>query len=250
MAAVLRASSSLGLSARRGAPRQAARPTVLARAADRPTFFPGQPAPPWLKGELAGDWGFDPLHLAEEPETLRWMVQAELVHCRWAMLGVAGILFTSLGRKAGADFPDWYDAGAEFAKTSPIPMGTLTAVEFLLFGWVETKRLMDLRNPGSQGDGSFLGFTDSLKGKENGYPGGYFDFLGMAKGDQAMYKKYKQNEVTNGRLAMFAFVGFIAQHHAYPGKDPIDNLVDHVADPFHVTFATNGVSVPHFSEFP
>lgn len=27
---------------------------------------------------------------------LRRYVQAELVHCRWAMLGVAGILFTSV----------------------------------------------------------------------------------------------------------------------------------------------------------
>lgn len=27
---------------------------------------------------------------------------------------------------------------------------TLFAIEMLLFGWVETKRLMDLRNPGSQ----------------------------------------------------------------------------------------------------
>ncbi len=51
------------------------------------------------------------------------------------------------------------------------PAGTLFFTELLLFGWVETKRLMDLRNPGSQGDGSFFGITDELKGKENGYPG-------------------------------------------------------------------------------
>lgn len=49
--------------------------------------------------------------------------------------------------------------------------GSLIFTELLLFGWVETKRLYDLRNPGSQGDGSFLGITDGLKGKENGYPG-------------------------------------------------------------------------------
>lgn len=49
--------------------------------------------------------------------------------------------------------------------------GTLLAVELLLFGWVETKRWMDIRNPGSQGDGSFFGITDDFKGKENGYPG-------------------------------------------------------------------------------
>lgn len=42
---------------------------------------------------------------------------------------------------------------------------------FLLFHWVEQKRIMDFRNPGSQGDGSFFGITDDFKSKENGYPG-------------------------------------------------------------------------------
>lgn len=38
-----------------------------------------------------------------------------------------------------------------------------------------------------------------------------------------MYKKYKQNEVTNGRLAMVANLGFWAQYAA-TGKGPIENL--------------------------
>lgn len=118
--------------------------------------------------------------------------------------------------------------------------------ELLLFGWVETKRLQDLRNPGSQGDGSFLGVTDGLKGVSNGYPGGWFDPLGMSK--SADFNKYKWSEIRNGRLAMVAFVGFIAQHHA-TGKSPIANLADHLANPTGATFATNGVSVPHFTEF-
>jgi hypothetical protein len=41
-------------------------------------------------------------------------------------------------------------------------------VQFLLVGWVESKRWADLKNPGSQGDGSFLGVTDELKGQSNG----------------------------------------------------------------------------------
>lgn len=45
---------------------------------------------------LAGDYGFDPLGLGEDPESLRWYVQAELVHARFAMLGVAGILLTDV----------------------------------------------------------------------------------------------------------------------------------------------------------
>ena len=45
---------------------------------------------------LAGDFGFDPLGLGEDPKSLKWYVQAELVHCRFAMAGVAGILFTDV----------------------------------------------------------------------------------------------------------------------------------------------------------
>jgi hypothetical protein len=45
---------------------------------------------------LPGDYGFDPLGLGEEPASLKWYVQAELVHCRFAMAGVAGILFTDV----------------------------------------------------------------------------------------------------------------------------------------------------------
>ena len=98
-------------------------------------------------------------------------------------------------------------------------------------GWVETKRWQDFRNPGSQGDGSFLGFTDGLKGQGNGYPGasplridlrlfsrasaeaasnacsrkwaiatnlpssagGLFDPLGLAQGTDEQTRKYQEN---------------------------------------------------------
>ena len=43
-----------------------------AAAADRPLWFPGNPAPAHLDGSLAGDYGFDPLNLGQEPDTLRW----------------------------------------------------------------------------------------------------------------------------------------------------------------------------------
>lgn len=45
---------------------------------------------------MAGDFGFDPLGLGEDPQSLKWYVQAELVHARFAMAGVAGILFTDV----------------------------------------------------------------------------------------------------------------------------------------------------------
>jgi hypothetical protein len=55
-------------------------------------------------------------------------------------------------------------------------------VELFLCGFVEGKRWMDFRKPGSQAEpGSFLGFESSFKGTKNGYPGGVFDPLGLTK---------------------------------------------------------------------
>jgi len=164
------------------------------------------------------------------------------------MTGVAGILFTSLAHASGADIPEWYDAGKVYMQQHPnVSFGALVWSTFVMCGWAEFKRLQDIRNPGSQGDGSFLGVTDDFKGVSNGYPGGkYFDFMGLSRGDAAKYEEYKQKEVTNGRLAMVAFVGFASQFAA-TGKGPIANLVDHLADPSHVNCVHNGVSVPFIS---
>jgi Chlorophyll A-B binding protein len=66
--------------------------------------------------------------------------------------------------------------------------------------------------------------TDGFKGESNGYPGGFFDPMGMSS------PQMKQKEIKNGRLAMLAFLGFVSQHFA-TGTGPIDNLFDHMANP-------------------
>ncbi|KAK8940832.1 hypothetical protein KSP39_PZI009987 [Platanthera zijinensis] len=84
----------------------------LNAGATRATWLPGLDPPPHLDGSsvppflslicaalpsfLVGDFGFDPLGLGEDPESLRWYVQAELLHSRFAMAGVAGILVTDV----------------------------------------------------------------------------------------------------------------------------------------------------------
>lgn len=68
--------------------------------------------------------------LGSDPETLKYFVQAELVHARFAMLGAAGIVLTGLATKAGAlNVPEWYDAGLVAIKGSGIPLGALIIVQ-------------------------------------------------------------------------------------------------------------------------
>lgn len=219
--------------------------TVNSRAAVRPKaaspgavqvvardlWMPGSAAPSHLTGSLAGDYGFDPLGLGKNPEDLAWYVQAELVHARFAMLGAAGIMIPEALTKAGLlNVPVWYEAGAtkfEFTNFS-----TLLISQLLLMGWAETKRYMDFKNPKSQGTpGSFLGAEAALGGTgENGYPGMAFDPFGYSK-DPAMLAEMKVKEIANGRLAMMAMAGFYVQS-ALTGKGPLDNWLDHIADPF------------------
>ena len=46
--------------------------------------------PDYLDGSLAGDLGFDPLHIAKNKENLFILREAESKHCRLAMLASVG----------------------------------------------------------------------------------------------------------------------------------------------------------------
>ncbi|KMT10798.1 hypothetical protein BVRB_5g114540 [Beta vulgaris subsp. vulgaris] len=189
-------------------------------------WLPGLASPAYLNGSLPGDNGFDPLALAEDPENLKWFVQAELVNGRWAMLGVAGMLLPEVFTQIGIiNVPKWYDAGKQeyFASSS-----TLFVIEFILFHYVEIRRWQDIKNPGSVNqDPIFKQY--SLPPNEVGYPGGIFNPLNFAPTAEA-----KEKELANGRLAMLAFLGFIVQHNV-TGKGPFDNLLQHLSDPWHNT---------------
>lgn len=199
---------------------------------ERPLWFPGSTAPEWLDGSLPADFGFDPLGLGSDPELLKWFVQAELVHCRWAMLGAAGIFIPEFLTKQGVlNTPSWTVAGdAEyFADKS-----TLFAIELILFAWVEGRRWADIIKPGSVNvDPVFP--NNKLTGTDVGYPGGlWFDPLGWGNANPEKLKDLRTREIKNGRLAMLAFVGAVVQAN-YTHTGPIDNLYAHLADPGHNT---------------
>merc|ERR1719199_888197 len=78
--------------------------------AERKLWKPDSEPPAHLDGTMPGDYGFDPLGLGQDPERLKWYQGAELMNGRWAMMAVAGILFTSaLGFSDGK----WFLSGAK-----------------------------------------------------------------------------------------------------------------------------------------
>ncbi|XP_019417417.1 PREDICTED: chlorophyll a-b binding protein P4, chloroplastic isoform X2 [Lupinus angustifolius] len=163
-------------------------------------WLPGLASPGYLNGSLPGDNGFDPLGLAEDPENLRWFVQAELVNGRWAMLGVAGMLLPEVFTNIGIiNAPKWYDAGKEeyFASSS-----TLFVIEFILFHYVEIRRWQDIKNPGSVNqDPIFKQY--SLPPNEVGYPGGIFNPLNFAPTEEA-----KEKEIANGKCFINSLIHY------------------------------------------
>jgi len=205
MAAALSTKSTVGLSAR--ATRSTPRARVVCAAAGRTTWLPNITPPKYLDGSLAGDFGFDPLGLGADPQRLKWYTEAEKTNGRWAMMAVAGIL----GQELLGVTPEFWNAGA---KDYGVPMAPLTAIEFVIMGFLETKRYQGFKETGTSG-------------LINQFP---WDPVGMNSKDMAV------KEVKNGRLAMVAIVGFFVQALA-TRTQPIEGLLKHVGNPgYNITY--------------
>lgn len=196
-------------------------------------WAPGSDAPSHLDGSLPGDYGFDPMGLGKEPALLAWYAQAELQHARWSMLAMAHIMGTGIATEIGIGWDgagvEWTEAGAFEYYTSA---ASLFAIQMLLMGWAETRRYMDLREPGSANEDPFG--KGSLPEGNVGYPGGFFDPFGYSKGDLSTLKL---KEIKNGRLAMIAFLG-TAGGSAITGETPFEMLKEHLEDPWANTIIT------------
>ena len=72
-------------------------------------------------------YGFDPFGLGAVPSNLQRFQEAELVHCRWAMLGAAGALAPEL-----LGLGDWYNAPQWVRHlTGPAPFTVLWLLMFI-----------------------------------------------------------------------------------------------------------------------
>ena len=142
------------------------------------------------------------------------------------MLGVAGCWVVEAG-----GFGTWQEAPLAAQQSwagIDLPISdatTLIGFEILLMAFVEQKRISE---------------SDITKRM---YPGGSFDPAGLSKGKD--FETLKRKEIANGRVAMLAFLGIMAQNQAYPeGLGPVQALLNHVADPWHVNAASNSLAVP------
>lgn len=197
---------------------------------DRRIFLPDglldrSEIPEYLTGEVPGDYGYDPFGLSKKPENFAKYQAFELIHSRWAMLGAAGFIIPEAFNKFGANCgPEavWFKTGAllldgntlnYFGKSIPINLIAAIVAEVVLLGGAEYYRITN-----------GLDFEDKL------HPGGPFDPLGLAE-DPDQFALLKVKEIKNGRLAMFAMLGFFIQAYV-TGQGPVENLSAHLSDPF------------------
>jgi len=87
---------------------------------DRALFLPGgllerSDLPVYLTGDLAGDYGYDPLGLGTDADKVRTYREAELIHSRWAMLAAAGMIIPEGLEANGANIVGgtWFETGAK-----------------------------------------------------------------------------------------------------------------------------------------
>ena len=172
-----------------------------------------------LPGALAPMGFFDPLGFAEKADeaTLKRYREAEVTHGRVSMLAVIGFL---VGEKVeGSSF--LFDAsisGPAISHPGQVPVG-YSAIIIAAIGFAELQRAKT-----GFVDPSETSFDNPGELNADYYPGDIgFDPLGLKPDDAEELDIMITKELQNGRLAMLAAAGFLAQE-AVDGKGILEHF--------------------------
>ena len=167
------------------APAPVSTPVVV--RAENSEAFPFLKRPEKLDGSMVGDVGFDPLRLAEVQVDLTYARGAEVKHGRIAMLACVGFIIQEYWHLPGADYQNFKPLTAPWT----VP-------------WAANLQILALA-------GAIEPATADKTYGETPWDLG-FDPLCFQEGkSKAEMDRLMLGELTNGRLAMMAFVGMVIQ---------------------------------------
>jgi hypothetical protein len=187
-------------------------------------------------------YGYDPLGLGKDPETVAKYRANELIHARWAMLAAAGILIPEALEATGSNIVGgtYFETASKMLNggtlnwsiapfgvvSNPLPLAAVAVVNTGLMAAVESYRG---KGEGPAGYSPGVGKFDSgiFAGLDPLYPGGPFDPLGLAD-DPEVFQELQVKEIKNGRLAMISVLAFTIQS-LVTKEGPYANLSKHLA---------------------
>lgn len=158
--------------------------------------------PELLDASLPGDRGFDPFNFASDASALSWYRDSEIKHARLAMLATVGWPIAELAHKGLATKLDLDQTLAFHDKAPSVLNGGLSTTNPLFWvcaisaaaalEFVATKNSDDIKTSGDFG----------------------FDPLSLGGKTESDKFFMQEAEIFNGRLAMLAITGFVAQEFA------------------------------------
>ncbi|GMH04989.1 hypothetical protein Nepgr_006829 [Nepenthes gracilis] len=223
----------------------------LAEKARKESCWYGEDRPKWLgpipfdypahlTGQLPGDYGFDLAGLGKDPVALQKYYNFEILHARWAMLAALGAVIPELLDLIGTFHfvePIWWRVGYSKLKGDTLDYLGIPGLHLagsqgvIIIAICQVLLMVGPEYARYCGIEALEPLGIYLPGDIN-YPGGIlFDPLNLSK-DPVAFVELKVKEIKNGRLAMVAWLGFYVQA-AVTGKGPIQNLLEHIADPLH-----------------
>lgn len=160
--------------------------------------------PQQLTGELAGDFGFDPLGFVKNREALFEYREAEVKHARLAMLAAAGWPLSELYDKKIAAFFDLEPAVDTGDRVPSLLNGGLDKISPLWWGFcIGLTAAIDLYGvQRARSAGSSSGYIPGDLG---------FDPLGLYPEGKEDQLRMQLAEIKHGRTAMVAVLGFALQ---------------------------------------